>query len=125
MLVSSFGLVVNRHYCQDQLKSIGYYVKAETCHTANMPASCPMHGSSSPEDKGCCENESDFVKADFEQIIQASDLVQDVHPQVFPIIRYNNDEALLAADGEALTYLNYRPPPLVYDLSIRFQIFRC
>lgn len=125
LLLSSFGLVVNKHYCQDQLKSVAFFAEAKSCHTANMPANCPMHGTSDTEDKGCCDNESEYLKADLEQFVTSPSTWPDIDEIKLPLPPFHDFHELVRQLASKPSFLKYKPPALVADLTIRLQTFIC
>ncbi len=130
VLLSSSGFVIQKHYCQDELKEIAIYVKAEACHTkvSDKPP-CPFHPQEEQPDgvekKNCCNNEVELVK-----------LESEFQPETFEL-DFSKDEELTALQEEALItyqlsentspvhYLNFKPPLLVCDHIVRFQTFLC
>ena len=124
--ISSTGLVINKHYCQNELKNMALFVKAEGCHTMKQ-MSCPMH--SSPEDenpeKGCCDDETEYVKVDEEQQIQPSEINIQVNPVLMSVLFVTLNLDWPSLDKQSIHYLNYKPPLIVCDLPVSLQTFLC
>jgi hypothetical protein len=125
LFFSSTGLLMNKHYCQDQLKSVAFFAKAKTCqHTKEIP--CLVHGTMTVPDedsKDCCNNESEYLKADVDWV---APVMADLH--IFaPILSVN---LLLAVTPQLLmtslpdSDLPCRPPPLRERLA-KLQSYLC
>ena len=134
MLVSSSGLLLNKHYCQGELRSVAVFAKPKTCHEValgKMMPSCPMHqqmaeGDQAKEDKGCCDNRSAFLKITDQQVLP--DVGQKVvAPVFFPV--FAAPVAVLSSilpDGWLIARSSWAfdlPPPKV-PLRILLQTFR-
>ena len=126
LFASSVGLVVNKHYCQDELKSFALFLKPPSCHEqaqkSGLPVACPMHSKQHSNDNqpsqqkhsksGCCDDTSQFVKADHEQDFQKTNLrisfdLKGMFCGFLPAIAPNMEE-----DRNVVTKLRYRPPLL-------------
>ncbi|MEZ5040192.1 MAG: hypothetical protein R2828_09875 [Saprospiraceae bacterium] len=131
ILVSSNGFVVNKHYCQKELKSIALFVPAEGCHQAKAMKNCPMHSAgindhqNKDEKKGCCDDETEYIKLDEEQIPPSVDMNFLDHLTLLPVLFVALQLELPSLDARSLHYLHYKPPLIVYDLSVSLQTFRC
>ena len=132
VLLSSIGFVVQRHFCQNELKSVSVFIKAESCHK-NMAeeSSCPMHKSEEhnhdgdQEKKDCCDDTVELVK--LEQELQAKSLEVQLqnNPFLLGIISLAL-RVMLPEEAISPTYfLNYTPPLLVCDFTVSLQTFLC
>jgi len=129
LFISSTGFVVNKHYCKNELKSMALFVKAEGCSMHQVMKACPIHGQmlvdvSDEERKGCCDDTTEIVKIDEEQIAPSFDLLPLQAVQFAPLFVAHKIE-LPVIDIQTLHYLNYKPPPLLCDFPISLQTFRC
>lgn len=129
LLLSSTGLLLDKHYCQNQLKDIVVYGNAKACHTDQRMVHCPVHGEMAvpvgEEEKGCCDDATEFVKTDQEQSFEWSDLsLQPVSsPAVFtPAAKLWE---LIVCQQQTAGYLHYKPPLLTGDFTIELQVFLC
>ncbi|MGA1582664.1 MAG: HYC_CC_PP family protein [Saprospiraceae bacterium] len=139
LFASSIGLVVNSHYCQDELKSHALFQKPPSCHELaaehNHPPGCPMHQKSgeTPCDKspdgpssGCCDDTSHILRAEQEQDFQPAELVVSFvsAKPLAAIIQASIDPLVLPIAGMP-DWKRYRPPLIrgsgIFSL---FQIFR-
>lgn len=125
VLLSSTGLVVNKHFCLDQLQSISFFAAAESCSMGmDGERQCPP-AHIQIKKKSCCEDQSEYFK-----------LVEEVTPnnQELDIVKVNieyssvllnqsaNSSANRVADVE---YALYKPPLTVCDITISIQTFLC
>ncbi len=130
LFISTTGVVVNKHFCQNELKSVALFVKAKACHNKKVKKPCPIHGymmveEDSPSDKGCCDDETEIVKNEEEQITPS--LSEDIQltsafvATLFVVLQLE----LPRLDRQTIHYLNYKPPLLICDYPSELQIFLC
>lgn len=129
LFISSAGFVLNRHYCQDELKSMAIFFEAEACHQEKTAASCPMHKAENQRDKkeskGCCDDETEYVKSETDQYVQTSEVEVNFNPILLGVLFVALQIELPSIDTQSLQYLNYKPPLIVCDLPVRLQTFLC
>ena len=116
-LVVTCGVIVNAHYCMNQLSSVHLFeLKSEKCDLCGMD----IHKS-----KGCCRDEVSVIK-----------LVQDQNK--IPVVSYdlNSPELFAITVSEFIvspftnpdinTQNNFRPPPLLsrQDSYLQNSVFR-
>lgn len=129
IFLSSTGLVVNRHYCRSELKSTSLFVKAKGCHSPQRMAGCPMHqasgceGHEKGEKRGCCDDRTDYYKADNIQEGKYFQLPLLKAPAFMAVLPARHIVALPAVDEHTLHYLTYRPPIVCSDLPVLLQSF--
>ena len=123
VLISTTGIVVNKHYCQNQLKNIALFSKAKSCHDINKVSSCPLHNNHQNEDKGCCDEETDFIKSDEEFVMTSSDFVDLEQPAVLATIYILLQLELPSFDANTLHYLTYKPPIVFRDIPVLLETF--
>lgn len=125
---SSSGFVLNKHFCQGELKSMSFFVKAKPCHQTKQQVLCPIHAAkandTAKKKKDCCKDESDFLKSGHDQYAFESGTVDLHFMQAFcafasPLVK------LPAKNKKTVDYLNYKPPLIVCDLPVRLQTFLC
>jgi hypothetical protein len=129
LLIGATGLVVNKHYCQNELKNTALFLKAKDCHSSLQAMNCPMHGdmaghSDNEERKDCCDDKTEYLKAEEEQITHT--LKWALKKNVF--VPSSAAWLPLSSLGSRqhrhiVPYLNYKPPLIVYDLQPRLQTF--
>lgn len=124
LFISSTGFVVNKHYCQNELKSMALFHKAEPCHQDKATKSCPMHSSGEQEKKDCCDDKTEYVKASDEQVAPSFEINLPNIPVLWAAIFVVFNIELPALDSNTLHYLTYKPPIVLNDLSVLLQVFR-
>ena len=124
LFISSAGFVVNKHYCQNELKSMALFHKAEPCHQDKATKSCPMHSSGEKEKKDCCDDKTEYVKATDEQIAPSFQIDLQYAPALVAAIFVVFNIERPALDSNTLHYLSYKPPIVLNDLSVLLQVFR-
>ena len=77
------------------------------------------------EEKGCCDSVPQIFQLDQDQIIDQTEFSVeerkiDIHYSFTSIILLDDQQ-----DKRLTEYLNYFPPPIVYDRCVRFQSFLC
>jgi len=125
LFFSSTGLLMNKHYCQDKLKSVALFAQAKTCqHTKTVP--CAVHGTMTVPDneaKGCCDNESEYLKADTDWVASVLADLDIAAPLSFAATLVPISlETFVAPIPDS--DLPYRPPPLRERLA-RLQSYLC
>ena len=122
--------MINKHYCQDELKSVALFVEAEPCHQPKMKH-CPFHNPPQDDDgeeshkKGCCEDESEYVKVEDEQLSSSFQFELHLNQVLIATIFVALQIELPSLDSQTIHYLNYKPPLIVCDLPVRLQTFLC
>ena len=122
IFAGSLGLVVNRHYCQEELKSTALFLQPPSCYEqetlAGHPPSCPMHvemghqGCSDEKDgdNNCCDNSSDWLRAEQEQQIPLQDLPQLHLSPTLPPFCPAAINPNTSFEPNLIAWLRYRPP---------------
>lgn len=105
------------------------FVKAKGCNSHKVMKACPIHGQmlvdvSDEERKGCCDDTSEIIKIDEEQIVPSFDLLE-LETAQFVSFFVAQKTALPFIDIQTLHYLNYKPPLLLCDFPVSLQTFRC
>lgn len=125
---SSTGVVLSKHYCQNELKSVAIFHKAKACHKQHAMKSCPFHPGmmipASEADKNCCDDETSYFQDEAEWFAQPGSfhLVKILSPA--QLIDYSCP-APVVWEKSSTHYLNYKPPLIAFDRPIRFQQFLC
>ncbi len=130
--------MINKHYCQGELKGTAFLVKAKSCHEAEaehddedshskMPANCPMHSSkkksSCEEKKDCCNSESEFIKLDIDQQITSFEFQKLLTPTLATILVFSYNLDFSEHESSPVHFKNYKPPLIVCDYSVSLQTF--
>ncbi|MCB0583370.1 MAG: hypothetical protein KDD10_29090 [Phaeodactylibacter sp.] len=122
ILFSSTGLLINQHYCRNELKHSALFARAKSCH-ARPAAGCPMHAPAQEEPKGCCNDESYFLKHKQDQVQAEAAPVKAPAAGVALFIPAFNT-APPAPNRQNIHYLNYKPPLIFRDFPASLQVFR-
>lgn len=124
VFISSSGLVLNKHYCMDELKNTAIFFKAKSCHEESMMANCPMHKHlAGSEKKDCCNDEAEYIKSDADQIQPVADDFSFQQSFQFDLSWPPLNVDCPAFYKQLIHYLNYKPPLLACGLVTRFQAF--
>lgn len=90
---------------------------------------CPMHNAEKhhgeKESKGCCDDETQYVKSEIDQYAQTSEVEINFSPVLLSVLFITLHIELPSIDNQSLQYLNYKPPLIVCDLPVRLQTFLC
>lgn len=138
---STTGFVVNKHFCQNELRQVSLFVKGESCHhkmekMASMEA-CPMKGmkkscskdgscsnqQSSKKKKNCCHDESRYVKSEQTQEKQSVEFPQLNNPVLVGVLFIALKIELPSIDAHTLPFLTYKPPIVGNDIQVLLQTF--
>ena len=120
VLLSSTGITVKKHYCQNKLENVSFLPTSGCCKTAKHHA-CKKADTDCK--KGCCSNELEYLHLDQDfqvQKINTFPLDQILNVAVFTSI-FEVDSAPIAVIKKNL---NYKPPIIHSDISVLFQVFR-
>lgn len=133
IFTSSAGFSVDMHFCQDRLKSISLFGKAKNCHEMAQRASCPHHAvQAGPETtcglekKGCCQNRTLHFQTSQDQVAQSYDQLSPDQPTYQYAAMLPAAGRMTIGDKSILFFhYLYKPPPLIRDLQVQYQSFRC
>ncbi len=132
VFVSSAGFTLNSHFCQNTLQSAAIFFTPENCHeraahcATNAVKSCcskDKNTCSESEDKDCCQDKSQFVKADIDFTPFAVDEFQLDLFTFLPSPISIHFETILT--DKLIRFNNYIPPPLIRNIPLLFQSFLC
>jgi len=132
IFVSSAGFTLNSHFCQNTLQSVAVFLTPENCH--ERAAHCAMDAAKSccskdkntcseSEDKDCCQDKSQFIKADIDFMPFTADEFQIDLPIIFSPIISIHFETILT--NKLIRFNNYILPPLIRNIPVLFQSFLC
>ena len=131
ILLSTTGLIVDWHYCNNKLKDWALFSVAESCHKAKAEKPhCPYHAAllaaeNEDAEKNCCNNETDFFQIDVD-LVDAPLADSEANVLEYPKVDvlYFQDIMWIAALQD-IDYLNYKPPLIVADFCIQHNVFLC
>lgn len=91
--------------------------------------SCPMHSSEKDQDtkpsKGCCDDQSDYLHSDTDQLAQGTNISLELAPKLVGIISVALALNPPITDLGVFHYLNYKPPLIIRDFTVSLQTFLC
>lgn len=128
---SASGIVVNKHYCRQELKDVAFFVDATSCHQAVVSSSCHAAvrdghatGAGSPEENNCCDEKTQYFKLDQDLQIQNFSFEGfDRYAAIYALV--NLEERDWPADHLTLRFANYKPPPFYRNnIPVLLQTFR-
>ncbi|MFM8448713.1 MAG: HYC_CC_PP family protein [Haliscomenobacter sp.] len=127
ILVSSSGVLLNKHYCQGILRSQSFFVQPPLCHSEvqeNQP-SCPYHPrTESLQDNGCCDTRSTYLKVSHPQFHSFTPLkLFPGLPTVLPIV-FIPVRVLPPSDKGFSDYTAFDLPPPTRPIYLRHRVFR-
>lgn len=126
--ISSTGLITHLHYCKSELANISFYLLPDPCPEETVKVSCHAHmqHKEQPAPKGCCDDETDFVKINVEQAAHSFQLdPPPLEPVSLGLLFAKQVPIIKNGDSATPHYLNYKPPLLIYELHIRLETFLC
>ena len=108
--ITTFGFVVNRHYCGSTLASVSLYFNGG-CGCGDMD-----------DNSNCCHNEEQIFQLDEDYQITTGE--NNINPIIVAVlhscdVNYISDNYFYRAE-----YLNYKPPLLFEDITLIKQSFR-
>jgi hypothetical protein len=115
LLVSTIGVVINKHYSHGELFSTALFVKAQSCCTS----SCCHHKLA-----GGCKEESDYYRLIVDYIIPESEINHHVFGDKldftsFDLIPKVNFASKLVSSNAVLLLI--KPPPKTIDIPVIFR----
>ncbi len=109
LLVSTFGITVNKHYCGGHLSDVSLYFSATCgCGDSNM-------------DSDCCQTNSDFVQLDEDYTVLTFDVNLD--DELIAEIANNYMDLLTESNNAPTKYFQHKPPLIERDIPVLVQSF--
>ena len=132
ILLSTVGFVIQKHFCQDELKNISVFVSAENCHEKKgTEQSCPFHPQKQEhphkgiEKKDCCNNEVELIKLEEDAVSKSYDILLQENHLFLGLITLAINPDISEIETRQNHYHNYKPPLLVCDFTVSLQTFLC
>ncbi len=135
VMLSTTGVVLNRHFCQDQLQRVAFFVDASSCHFEtttsfschqNEAAAC-THGDM--HEDGCCHDDSQYLHQDDSQKVPPSISEWVLTLPVLSAILAPGwlGDLWVSAVQDASLHARYRPPDRLCpsERPALLQVFRC
>jgi hypothetical protein len=128
MLVTSAGLSLDIHFCQEQIRSVSVFGAAKGCNGKDSARMSCAHRDLVDDQqpvlgKGkCCDNRKYLIQSHQNQVLPAMANADDVQHQVFAL----NPSSVMrpnVAIVRSIMIDRYRPPPLIRDIPVLVQSF--
>jgi len=130
VLISSIGVAVNTHMCKKEGVITSYYIDSGECVCEESIEKEPVHKCChkiTQEDtpkKGCCQDESEFFKLDFDYTTQIEDV--SINPDLIftaALIYTTVSPTLIEENTKVFEYKYYSPPIPNRDIPVFIQSF--
>ncbi len=134
VFLSTAGLSIDMHFCNNQLKGVSLIGKAANCHEKeshckNSKKACHQkknHESNSALAKDdCCNNEHFILQMDVDFVPSAIDALDESPIDLDFVLERNiifNQSKIVLSKGDLEIY---RPPPNICSRHILYQSFLC
>ena len=126
--VSSTSLMINKHYCSDQLMGTSFMTEAESCHNSEpTEKSCPKHPQNNTSKKDCCSSEFQLIKTELNYDLYQPQLKTFDFKEFIPVLTFLLQEHKIIISDHKTTFSkdDWDPPsPSSVNLSL-FQRFLC
>lgn len=128
VFVTSVGVSVDMHFCQDKLKSYSFFGKAKNCHElAAQPVGCKHHPKLPQQHrikkKACCSNKSVVYQLDQDKQILDVDIIDIAKEQLFVYCRGSKVLWEVQENLSLDKFLYYKPPLLRKNIPVLIQSF--
>ncbi len=128
VFLSTTGVWINDHYCQNQYDSSQFTLNSNTCCAKTTTNSCTSNESNchdNDEDNGCCNTTPRIFKIDQDQIINQVEFTVKKHLKVLAPKIVGLNFQLFDPKSEIHKQPKYDIPFIVYNRQVRLQTFRC
>lgn len=120
VLISTFSLTIEKHFCGDFLVDIAYFGKTQGCDDEE-DEDCDKP--SVIEKENCCKDETEQLKGQ-EELTSSSKKKITFKKQQFLlafVLSYNN--LFKNLQKQVVPHKSYSPPKLVYDIQLLQEVF--
>ena len=122
ILSSSAGVVVQKHFCFNDLVSAALFSEPVKCHDSGEKGAIPLPISTDGvHKKDCCDDTVDFVKTNQEESLSGYKLLVLTNAIPHNPLTASFDFSI----DKPSNFERYKPPLLFCDLSVRFQNLLC
>jgi hypothetical protein len=128
VLLSSTGLVVNQHFCLDQLQRTSLFAQAKACQPSSSPMKvCATHeaGHQRVDRKSCCRDEHTLCKVEEASWVESFGSSWELLSSLAFGLLWSGPALTPEAAVVFAPDVHYQPPALVCDFTICPQTFRC
>ncbi len=120
VLLSTFSLTIEKHFCGDSLVDVSYFGNTQGC--AEEPGEDDCDTPEVIEKKNCCKDEIEQIKG--QEDLQAVTKKITIEKQQFIVAfihTYNN--LFIDLKKQIVLHKNYCPPNLVSDIQVLHEVF--
>ncbi len=120
VLLSTFSVTIEKHFCGDFLVDVAYFVKSKGCADMNE-ASCD--DVETIKKKNCCKDEIEQLQGQDnlkKESLEKLTFEQQEFLMTF-VYSYINTFKILAK--HSISFRHYRPPNLIKDIHILHEVF--
>lgn len=121
VFLSSAGITVRKHYCQNKLESISF-LPTNSCCKSKKHSACKKSADNCK--KGCCSSEYVYFQSDQDLQIQHIEELSFNFPIQNIAVHFTDLTTSFTEFLTAKKYLIYKPPIVLADISVLYQIFR-
>jgi hypothetical protein len=121
---SSAGLILNKHYCQNELKNVALFSKASSCHGPTTKKVCPHHQQKDKEDNNCCNDNWEFIKTEQNQEFQPLTQLFIPLPLAPPVVQFTPLQIGEISKGFD-SFIDFKPPIVCSEYLPKLQTFLC
>ncbi|MCB9317519.1 MAG: hypothetical protein H6569_15370 [Lewinellaceae bacterium] len=124
VLLSTTGISVHRHFCQDKLMGTTMFFKPHGCKMNTHKACHTASHCAKKTDQDCCKDQSEYHKLEQDKqisLVPFKLLKQPIQLSLpWPAIVL----PAITSTSQILPYLHYRPPLIRGTLPALLQVFR-
>ena len=128
LLIGSSGLIIQSHFCQNQLQKISFYLKSENCnknetHQCNSAIKKCCKKKSITADN-CCHNKTEYIQLNLDLYFfkHYLKIKQVDFTGIVTFFEFNKNPFFCT---KKVKFHNYKPPLIALDLQTFLQTFLC
>ena len=122
LFISSLTIVVNTHFCRDELAGVSFFDEVEMCcdngNSIQQVSACVQEEFRT---KGCCRNETSII--DHNEILARGELPAFTSKEVFLTNASETSYLTRKTHPAGVSAYKYPPPLLNQDITVLFQTF--
>ncbi|MDY0780255.1 HYC_CC_PP family protein [Tenacibaculum sp. IB213877] len=121
VLLSTFSLTIEKHFCGDFLVDVSYFGEAQGCDMTKGTTDC--ESSTTLKKKKCCKDEIQQVDGQ-DDLQTASAEKFDLEKQQFLIaFVFSYNDLFKNLEKQIVPHKDYSPPNLVTDIQVLHEVF--
>jgi len=125
LLFSNTSFSVNEHICGGEMVSMSFFGKAHDCDMGMEMDDCKyeMSSSSTISRINCCLDESEFIQGSISIENKEDDFV-NVSNYSLTLFLFSRNQWLHINEEAFKQFKSYKPPQIIRDISVLFEVFR-